>query len=132
MSALTARSDALAAQSAGATGAALKAIRDQYDTLAWLFRQTASILTPLSKEEVLLKQYRHNLANWRDATEKQYHDALKTLGLRLAVLAALLALVFGAAELWRRAVFKYVPEVRRQYRYLLLRKIVLWCLIVAI
>lgn len=130
--ALAARSDALATQSAGASGAALKNIRDQYDTLAWLFRQTASILTPLSKEDVLLKQYRHNLANWRDATEKQYHDALKTLAWRLVVLAALLVIVFSAAELWRRAVFRYVPEARRQYRYLLLRKIVLWSLIVAI
>lgn len=132
MNALAARGDALATEANAANGAALKGIRDQYDTLAWLFKQTAGILTPLSKEGVLLKQYRHNLANWRDATGKQYHDALKALGLRVAILAALLAIVFAAAELWRRAVFRYVPELRRQYRYLLLRKIVLWSLVVAI
>jgi small-conductance mechanosensitive channel len=132
MKALAARGDALATEANAANGAVLKGIRDQYDTLAWLFKQTAGILTPLSKETVLLKQYRHNLANWRDATGKQYRDALKALGLRVAVLAGLLAIVFAAAELWRRAVFHYVPEVRRQYRYLLLRKIVLWSLVVAI
>ena len=132
MKALSARGDALATEANAASGATLRGIRDQFDTLAWLFKQTAAILTPLSKEDVLLKQYRHNLANWRDATEKQYHDALKALGLRVAVLAALLAIVFAAAELWRRAVFRYVPEARRQYRYLLLRKIVLWSLVVAI
>lgn len=128
---LTARGDALAARS-DAAGADLRGVRDQYDTLAWLFQQTSAIVTPLSKAEVLLKQYRHNLNTWREATQKQYRDALKALGLRLVVFAGLLALVFGAAELWRRAVFRYVPEPRRRSRFLLLRKIVLWFLVVAI
>ena len=129
---LAARGDALAAQSDSAGGANLRGVRDQYDTLAWLFQQTSAIVTPLSKAEVLLKQYRHNLNTWREATQKQYRDALKALGLRLVVFGGLLAVVFGAAELWRRAVFRYVPEPRRRSRFLLLRKIVLWFLVVAI
>lgn len=128
---LSARGDALAAQSA-AGGANLRGVRDQYDTLAWLFQQTSAIVTPLSKAEVLLKQYRHNLNTWREATQKQYRDALKALGLRLVVFAGLLTLVFGAAELWRRAVFRYVSEPRRRSRFLLLRKIVLWFLVIVI
>jgi small-conductance mechanosensitive channel len=43
-----------------------------------------------------------------------------------------LAVVFAAAELWRRAVVHYVHEPRRRSRFLLLRKIVFWCLVVAI
>ena len=35
-------------------------------------------------------------------------------------------------ELWRRAVFRYVQEPRRRYQLLLVRKIVLWALVVAI
>lgn len=132
LKALTARGDALAAQADTGNGANLRGVRDQYDTLAWLFQQTSAIVTPLSKAEVLLKQYRHNLSNWRDATEKQYRDALKALGLRLAVFATLLAIVFAAAELWQRAIFRYVHEARRRSRFLLLRKIVFWCLVVAI
>jgi small-conductance mechanosensitive channel len=128
---LAARGDALAAQ-ADSGGANLRGVRDQYDTLAWLFQQTSAIVTPLSRAEVLLKQYRHNLNTWREATQKQYRDALKALGLRLVVFAGLLALVFGAAELWRRAVFRYVPEPRRRSRFLLLRKIVLWFLVIVI
>jgi small-conductance mechanosensitive channel len=128
---LAARGDALATQSDSGT-ANLRGVRDQYDTLAWLFQQTSAIVTPLSKAEVLLKQYRHNLDTWRDATQKQYRDALRALGVRLAVFAGLLAVVFAAAELWRRAVFHYVPEPRRRSRFLLLRKIVLWSLVVAI
>ncbi len=132
LSVLTARGDALAAKAESANGEGLRDMRDQYDTLAWLFAQTSAMLTPLSKAGVLLTQYRHNLGNWRDATDKQYHEALKTLGLRLAVFVGLLVAVFAAAELWKRAVLRYVSEVRRQSRFLLLRKIVLWSLVVAI
>lgn len=129
---LTARGDALAAQADTGNVTNLQSVRDQYDTLAWLFSQTAAIITPLSKAEVLLNQYRRNLNNWRDAAKRQYRDALRALGLRVAVFMGLLAVVFAAAELWRRAVFHYVGDARRQSRFLLLRKIVLWCLVVII
>jgi small-conductance mechanosensitive channel/ABC-type phosphate transport system auxiliary subunit len=129
---LSSRGDQLASQSDSSDGAVLKAMRDEFDTLAWLYRQTSSILTPLSKAGVLLDQYRHNLKSWRDSTERQYHEALKVLGLRVLLFAVLLALVFGAAYLWKRAVFRYVHDVRRRARLLLLRRIVIWCLVVAI
>jgi small-conductance mechanosensitive channel len=132
LKALAVRGDELAAQSDSEDRANLKSIRDQYDTLAWLFQQTSAMVTPLAKAEVLLNQYRNNLGNWRDATQKQYRDALRALGWRLVVFTALLALVFTAAEIWRRAVFRYVQDPRRRSRFLLLRKIVLWALVVAI
>jgi small-conductance mechanosensitive channel len=81
---------------------------------------------------VLLDQYRNNLDNWRDATRTQYHSALKTLAARLGLLLLLLAAVFGAGELWRRAVFKYVQETRRRHQLLLVRRIVLWVVALAI
>jgi small-conductance mechanosensitive channel len=132
LKALTARGDALAAQANSASGAALRAVRDQFDTLAWLVKQTSSILIPLTKESVLLTQYRHNLANWRAALTAQYAEALKALGGRAALLALLLAAVFGIAEIWRRAVFRYAHEARRRVQLLLVRRIVLWALVVII
>jgi small-conductance mechanosensitive channel len=126
------QSDALAAQADNATGAALKAVRDQIDTLAWLFKETSAILIPLSKEGVLLKQYRHNLSNWRDTIKHQYQDAVATLGVRLAVLAAMLAVVFAGAEVWRRAVLRYAHEPRRRYQLLMIRKVTTWVLVAVI
>ncbi|GFE87098.1 hypothetical protein GCM10011488_20520 [Steroidobacter agaridevorans] len=131
LKALSARSDALA-EEAAKDPTKLKYVRDQYDTIAWLFQQTSGIVTPLSKAEVLLTQYRNNLDNWREATQRQTRDAWRALGIRLAIFAGLLALVFTAAELYRRAVFRYVTDARRRSRLLLLRKILLWALVVAI
>jgi small-conductance mechanosensitive channel len=129
---LSARGDALAAQADTADSATLNSVRDQLDALSNQFKQTSALLIPLSKIGVLLDQYRRNIANWHDAIEKQYGNALKTLGVRLGVLAVLLAIVFVAAEIWRRAVMRYVQDTRRRYQFLLLRRIALWCLVILI
>lgn len=132
LKAYAAQSDALAGQADTADGTTLKRVRDQFDTLAWLFKQTSAMLIPLSKEGVLLKQYRHNLSNWHDAIKHQYHDALAALGVRLGVLAAMLAIVFAGAEVWRRAVLRYAHEPRRRNQLLMVRKVATWVLVVLI
>ncbi len=128
----TARSDALATQAHDADAAAQKALRAQFDTLAWLFKQTSAILLPLNKEQVLLQQYRHNLGNWRTAAQAQYYDALQALGVRVAILAGILVVVYGLAELWRRGVLRYVHEPRRRYQLLLVQRIIFWAATISI
>jgi small-conductance mechanosensitive channel len=129
---LSARGDELAARSGGSDAAELRAARNEYDTVAWLFAQTSSILVPLTKAGVLLEQYRSNLDSWRDATRAQYFTALKTLAARLALLVLLLAAVFAGGEVWKRAVFKYVQETRRRHQLLLVRRIVVWAVALVI
>jgi small-conductance mechanosensitive channel len=129
---LSARGDALAAQADAADNATLDSVRGQLDALSAQYKQTSVLLIPLSKVRVLLNQYRRNLGNWHSAIKDQYHNAIKTLGVRLGVLAVLLAVVFGAAEFWRHAVMRYIQEPRRRYQFLLLRKIALWSLVVVI
>ncbi len=132
LKAYSARSEALAVQADGANGATLVALRAEFDTLAWLFKQTSEILLPLSKMQVLLAQYRHNLDNWKDATRRQTYEALRSLAIRLGILAGILAAVFVLAEVWRRAVFRYAHETRRRYQLLLIRKIVMWTAVILI
>ncbi len=130
--AYSARSDALASQADNAGSAVLKSLRGEFDTLAWLFKQTSAILIPLSKEQVLLQQYRHNLRNWLDASGRQYHEALAALGVRLGILAGLLAGIFVLGEVWRRAVLRFAHEPRRRYQLLLVRRIVVWAAAIAL
>ena len=132
LNAYSTRSDALAAQADHAEGSALKDLRSQFDTLAWLFKQTSEILIPLSKEQVLLQQYRHNLANWREASQRQYHEALRALAVRALTLAGILAAIFALAEIWRRSVLRYVHEPRRRHKFLLIRSILLWPIVIGI
>ena len=130
--ALAARGDELGSRPASSNAAELKSSRAEYDTLAWLFSQTSSILVPLSKAGVLLDQYRNNLASWHLATRTQYRAALLTLATRVGVLVLILAGVFIAGEVWKRAVFNYVQEARRRHQLLLVRRIVVWLVAIAI
>jgi small-conductance mechanosensitive channel len=132
LKAYAARSDALAAQADNASSGALKDLRNEFDTMAWLFKQTSDILVPLTKEQVLLRQYQHNLGNWRDSAQRQYHDALTALAVRSGIVAGILAIVFVLAEGWRRAVLRYAHEPRRRYQLLLVRTIVLWTVVIAV
>ncbi len=132
LKAFIARSDALAAQADSAGSSTLKDLRGEFDRLAWLFKQTSEILLPLSKEQVLLQQYRHNLQNWRDSAKRQYHEALTALAVRLGILAGILAIVFVLGELWRRAVLRFAHEPRRRYQLLLVRNFVLWTTVAAV
>jgi small-conductance mechanosensitive channel len=129
---LSTRGDALATQADTADAGTLTQMRAQLDALAAQIKQDSVLLIPLGKEGVLLAQHRRNLANWRGLIENQYKSALKTLGVRVGILIVLLAVVFVAAELWRRAVMSYVRDSRRRYQLLLLRKIALWSLVVMI
>jgi small-conductance mechanosensitive channel len=129
---LSARGDTLAAQADTADSATLDSVRGQLDSLSNQFKQMSALLIPLSKVGMLLNQYRRNIATWHNAIEIQYGNALKTLGVRLGVLAVVLAIVFVAAETWRRAVMRYIPDTRRRYQFLLLRRISLWCLVTVI
>jgi small-conductance mechanosensitive channel len=129
LQAYSAKSDALASQADTAGSAALQGLRAQFDTLAWLFKETSSTLLPLGKQAVLLQQYRHNLSNWRDATRRQYREAVQVLAIRLSILIGLLAAVVIIAEIWRRAVHHYVHDPRRRYRLLLARTILMWAVI---
>ena len=132
LQAYSARSDQIAAQADNAGSGKLKALRDEFDTLAWLFKQTSDILIPLTKEQVLLRQYRHNLDNWRDAAERQYHEALAALGIRSGIVLGILAVVFALGELWRRGVLLYAHEPHRRYQLLLVRNIILWTVVIGI
>jgi small-conductance mechanosensitive channel len=130
--ALSARGDTLAAQADSADSTTLNGLHDELDALAEQFKQASALLIPVSRESTLLGQFRRNLSNWRDSIKTQYRDALKSLAIRVGMLLILLALLFGAAELWRRMVLRYIQDSRRRYQLLLLRRIALWALVVVV
>lgn len=130
---LTKKSDEIANQADSSNDAAQFAQqKQQLDSLTAQFKQISATVLPLSKQNILLGLYRANLANWQGTLKSRYRSELRGLLLRLAVLAIILAVVYGFAEVWRRTIFKYVHDPRRRYQFLLLRKIVLWFVIIIV
>lgn len=128
----SARGDELAKQADSASPSVLTQEKKELDALTAEFKTVSAIALPLGRQGVLLDLYRRNLLNWQGTIKNQYTAELSSLLIRLALLAAFLAAVIAAAEFWRRTIFRYVHEVRRRHQYLLVRRIVLWCVIALI
>lgn len=103
--------------------------KQELDNLTKQFKQLSDALLPLGKQAILFRSYRANLERWRQDVAGQYQAELKTLAIRLFVLALVLFVVIMLAEIWRKAVVRYVHDLRRRYQFLLIRRIVLWVVI---
>ncbi len=106
--------------------------KQQLDSMTAQFKQNAALLTPLSKQSILFDLYKRNLGNWRDVVKASYTTVLRNLLVRLGVLVFMLAVIVGLAEVWRRAIFRYVTDVRRRYQFMLLRRLVMWFFIIIV
>jgi len=126
------RSDDLARQADSTDTAELEREKKELDALTGEFKQTSSLALPLRKQTILVDLYRRNLTEWQQTVKSRFASELKSLLFRLAFLAVLLTAALGAAGLWRRTILRYVHDARRRHQYLLLRKIVLWCVIALI
>lgn len=126
---LSKRGDQLADLADTADQVVLAQQKAMLDALTAQFKRTSASVLPLSKQGILLEEYKRNLEGWRNSLENRRSAELKNLLARLAILAAFLAAVFGGASLWRRGILRYVRDPRRRYQYLLLRRIVFWCVI---
>jgi small-conductance mechanosensitive channel len=129
---LSKRGDELAGQADTTDEIVLVQEKAILDALTAQFKRTATSVLPLSKQGILLGWYKKNLTNWQGSLETRYATELRNLLVRLATLVLVLAVIIGGAELWRRAIFGHVRDTRRRYQYLLLRKIVFWCVIAVV
>jgi small-conductance mechanosensitive channel len=126
---LAQRGDQLAAQADTSTAAQLAQVKKDLETVTQQFKLSSGIVLPLGKQTILLNLYKHNLTNWRASIKVQFSSELRNLSGRLLTLAIILAIVLLLAAFWRRLIFRYVPDIRRRYQFLLLRRITLWIVI---
>jgi small-conductance mechanosensitive channel len=106
--------------------------KKQLDTLTAQFKQSSAGLLPLRKQGILLNLYKKTIENWRAAVGNEYGDRMRSFLVRLAILVIIIALVFAAGKVWRRAILRYIQETRRRYQFLLFGKIMIWIAVSAI
>ncbi|MFI5176288.1 MAG: mechanosensitive ion channel family protein [Terriglobia bacterium] len=129
---LSQRGDLLANQPESEDRAFLAQQKSDLDALTAQFKQNSALVLPLSKQGILLGLYQRSLTRWQSTIKSRYAVELRSLLIRLALLLVVLAVVIGAAELWRRTIYRFIQDPRRRHQFLLLRRIVLWCLIAII
>jgi small-conductance mechanosensitive channel len=124
--ALTERGDELAHLADTANTATLEQERQQLDAVTQQFTQLTGSAIPLAQAGILLGLYEKNLANWHTSVVREFGTQSWGFAARLMLLAAVVALVLGASELWRRAIYKYVRDTRRRWQLHWVRKLVVW------
>jgi len=132
MKQMTLRGDSIVSQADSQDPAVLAQQKAALDVLTAQFKLISASLLPLNKELILLGAYRGNLLSWETAIKSEYSGNIKNLAIRLVGLLLLIGVVLGVFEIWRRAVYRYVPDARRRYPLLVLRRIALWCVIAMI
>jgi len=123
---LTRRGDELAHQADIANAATLEQEKQQLDAVTRQFKQLTGSATPLAQVGLLLDLYQKNLASWHASVVSEFRTQSRGFAARLIFLGAIIALVLGASELWRRAIRKYVRDTRRRWQLHWIRKFVVW------
>ncbi len=129
---LAGEGDALTNEPDSTDPAVLAQQKEALDIITSQFKQLSNTMLPLGQQRILLELYKSNLLSWRNSVQSQYSAELRSLLLRLALLAVALAAVVGASELWRRAILRYVRDAKRRHQFMLLRRILLWVVIVIV
>ncbi len=109
--------------------AQLEQLKSRLDSLSANFRQYSSVILPLSKQSVVLDFYKTTLNRWHGAVQNEMSATMRRLMLRIAIFGGVLVLVLALSEAWGRAVLRYVHDARRRYQFLLLRRIIVWCVV---
>lgn len=96
------------------------------------FKQLSSALIPLSQEIVVLDESRSNFLEWRRSVVSESRNAVRSLVMRVIVLALALGFVFFFSEVWRRLTFRYIRDPRRRHQFLIMRRFVIGFLVGAV
>jgi small-conductance mechanosensitive channel len=129
---LSKQGDELAKQADSADSKTLATEKSQLDALTGQFKQVTARVLPLSKQSILLGIYKKNISDWQGAITSQYRTELRGLLVRLAILAIVIGIVIVFSEIWKRAILRYVHDIRKRYQLLLLRKIIVWVAVVSV
>lgn len=126
------RADALAALKDTDDPKTLAAQRAELDKLTERFNRLSAAAIPLRKAATYLEATHSGLLQWREAVDARYYRAIRYLGTRLAVMGGLILLVLLVSQIWRRATFRYVSDVRRRRQFLFVRRLVVGGIILVI
>ena len=121
MRGLIQRGDALAQQANSSDVDGLRQ-EGEIDALTAQFKQHSDVLLPLAKQRVLLEVFKQGLTNRRADVQSEFSAEAKSLALRLIMLGIALSGTIAFSGLWRKAIFRYVPDARRRHQFLLIRR----------
>ncbi len=122
----------LTRQALGNDRATIEQRKKDFEQLLQRRKLLATVLLPLSKQEVVLNRYTENLGQWRQQVVRHATAVTHALLLHLAGLLAVVALIVTLAIVWRIAAIRYVEDVNRRRQIMKVRDVTVAILIILI
>jgi small-conductance mechanosensitive channel len=97
-------------------------VRDKIEGLTARFKNLSAALMPLRAEADALQQTRNNISEWKRSVVRQTDVIIRVFLARAVALVIALVVLLAVSEVWRRATFRYVRDVRRRRQFLLIRR----------
>ena len=87
------------------------------------FKQLSSVLVPLGEQALTVESAVSTLDDWNRTLETRMAAVARYLVIRLAIVLGWIAAVLIISDIWRRATFRYLHDLRRRRQFLVLRRV---------
>src|SRR6185437_4734802 len=88
------------------------------------FKQLSKLLVPLGEQALVVESAAGTLDDWQSELDSRMGAVARYLLLRIAIVVGWIALVLIISDIWRRATFRYLHDLRRRRQFLVLRRVV--------
>ena len=114
----------LASIGAGST-TQLAAQQQAIQTATGQLRELSGVILPLGEQALTLTDAQTTLEDWNHALQAQESAVASYIGLRFGILLGWVAAVLIVSEVWKRAIYRYLPDARRRRPFVVLRRVII-------
>jgi small-conductance mechanosensitive channel len=101
----------------------LLAQRQELEADTVRFKKLSTVLVPLGEQALTVDTVAGTLDDWRTSLTTQMSTVARYLALRIGVVLGWVAVVLIVSEVWRRATFRYLHDLRRRRQFMVLRRV---------
>ena len=101
----------------------LLAQRQELEADAARFKKLSTVLVPLGEQALTVETVAGTLDDWRTSLDTRMSTVARYLALRIAIVLGWVAVVLIISEVWRRATFRYLHDLRRRRQFMVLRRV---------
>lgn len=87
------------------------------------FKKLSSALVPIGEQALTVESAQGTLQEWSSQVAERSNTVSRYLALRIGFLIASVVVVLVISEIWRRATFRYLHDLRRRRQFLILRRV---------
>ena len=109
--------------SAATDPAQLLAQRQALEAGTTRFKQLSTVLVPLGEQALIVENAAGTLEDWRSDLDTRMATIARYIAVRLGIILGWIVVVLVVSEVWKRATFRYLHDLRRRRQFMVLRRV---------